>query len=101
MLALRSFENKQSAKFFSTVVIVQAITYAASVIASVGQEGSSPSPDKLNEVLDIFRGILFPDLRKEKGEGTNDFMDKFKKEIESGPLKVEPMVYNKRGKGLN
>ena len=81
--------------------IVNAIAYAAGVIANVSQGEQPPSPDGVNNLLDSLKTMLLPEMREDMDKQSEKVKELMKKEQDSGPFKVQSMVYSKRGKGLN
>ncbi len=80
--------------------IVQAIGYAASVIANVSQGEQPPSPDGVNKILDSLKILLIPSEKEELERQSKRAKELMEHESSKGAFKVEAMGQEKRGKGL-
>ena len=80
--------------------IVQAIGYAASVIANVSQGEQPPSPDGVNKILDSLKILLIPSEKEELEKQSKRAKELMEHESNKGAFNVEAMSNEKRGKGL-
>ncbi len=80
--------------------IVNTIAYAAGVIANVSVGEQPPSPDGVNKLLDQLKVMLLPEMREDIDKQSERVKELMKREQDSGPFKVQSMVYSKKGKGL-
>lgn len=64
--------------------------------------GEQPgSPDAVNDLLEQLKILLIPSATKDKDDKAEKVKKIMERELSTGPFKVEAMVYNKKGKGLN
>jgi hypothetical protein len=64
--------------------------------------GENPAgPDAVNDLLAKLRELLLPDTKDESAQRAKKVKELMENEINNGPFKVEAMVYDKKGKGLN
>lgn len=91
---MQAFRKRQLAQYTQTAIIVNAIQYGAGVVASALSDGESPSPDKVNDLLNHLKSLLLPDLAEEKDEQAKKAMKAMEEEIKKGPFQVEGMQYN-------
>ena len=102
MLAMRAFNQKNLVDFAKSLLVVQTINYAASAICNAVAGGDSPaSPDSVNNLIEQLKGLLIPGSGREKEDKAKKVQEIMERELTTGPFKVEAMVYEKRGKGLN
>ena len=100
-LAFRALNQKNLAEYVKTLTIVQTIIYAAGAMAT-SLSGEQPgSPDAVNDLLEHLKHLLIPNSKKDKEDKAQKVKRIMERELTSGPFKVESMVYNKKGKGLN
>ena len=81
--------------------MVQAIFYSVSSLATALSGGDPGSPDTVNDLLSELKTLLLPSMANEKEDKAEKVKRIMERELSAGPFKVEAMVYEKKGKGLN
>ena len=100
-LAFRALQQRNLGDYFKVLTIVQTIIYGFnSLMTAMG--GEQPAgPDTVNDLLSKLRELLLPDSKDESADRAKKVKEMMENEINNGPFKVEAMVYDKKGKGLN
>ena len=89
-LLITHLAKERDIRFVETMVIVKALVTVANVL-----NGAKDS-DALNEIINEYKGMMFPELSHEL-EGKAARIDKMlEKEFHKGPIKVQAQDYDRK-----
>jgi hypothetical protein len=101
-LVIQAINRKSQIQFLTTLLTVNAIIHVGNSIQTALSGGSSQSnkgADNLQKMVDSLKSMLVPEDSLETESKVQKALRILEEETAKGPLKVRPMVENKKTKG--